>query len=69
MEGAIIVTGPDGKAVPLSSAPVGTLMYTNRLAMDMVEHSAAKHALGDRAAAEAPHAATVHWRTPHTRKP
>lgn len=68
MEGSIIVTGSDGKAVPLSAAPIGKLLYTNRLAMDMVEHSAAKDALGDRAAAEAPFAATVHWRAPPKRK-
>jgi len=68
MKDAIIVTGPDGKAVPLSGAPMGQLLYTNRLAMDMVEHSAAKDALGDRAAAEAPFAATVHWRAPPKRK-
>ena len=59
--GCIIVTGPDGRAVPLSAAPTRTLLYTNRLAMDLVERSAAADALGCRAAAEAPYAATVHW--------
>jgi hypothetical protein len=59
--GCIIVSGPDGKAVPLSAAPTGTLLYTNRLAMDLVERSAAAETLGCRAAAEAPFCATVHW--------
>ena len=50
--------------MPLSAAPAGTLLYTNRLAMDLVEASAAADTLGNRAAAEAPFAATVHWMAP-----
>jgi len=51
-----IVTGQDGKAVLLSKAPPGAMYYTNRLAMEMVQHTA--HPLKQQGS----YTTSVHWK-------